>query len=380
VAIGVTGGTVYFDNVTIGSTAVSGVYPARVTVQKGGTLRTAAASTVGAGSTIELVDTGKIVSTSTLTFSGTGTVLNTGTLGVTGGAGTASIANTVITGTPNISAAAVTGNFTLSAGTTTAFAYTYAANTQLNLVGKIKVIAGNTAYDTAELGGTTVAGTAGGITFDASATATGGRIIIENINTTVKGGGTLNTRGKGVLRFTNANTTLTTNAGDQNLSLPDLTGNGIVSGSLALAAQNVLTVGGVAFNVGAVPPTGFTPTGTTAALNVSSGTVKLVTGGSISVGNGTASGLIFGTFTNGSSGFSIAGTSTDATITGVQPDPADAIILGAEQLSGAFSNSSSHVTAGTSAAVAGGTNVNVTITRGGADNTITSASKLYSTN
>jgi hypothetical protein len=361
-------------------------------VNNGGTLSIGAASTAALGSRIELAGTGKIeaVGAVSFTFTGTGAVLSAiagNTLRVIRGGSSSAIISTgpgPIPGegtllNPYINGLKVSGDITLSSGT---LAYTHDigtgptifTNTHLDLTsGSIKAQTGFNAYDTAKLGGTIITKIANGlaITFN----GTNGRIILGDTDAIVATGGTLNTGGNGYFQFANANNTLATNA--VNLDLPKLSGDGILSGKLELGVGSVLTIGGGAstFKVGGTIDDG----SGTATLDVSSGTVNLANANSAIVVGYDGTTTVTGIFTNGSNtnsgNFTIGGTSSFA---GIQTEnPTVATLLGAQHLSGVLGSPNTTWGAGSSATVAVNTN-DITITRGSADNTITSASKLYS--
>jgi hypothetical protein len=316
---------------------------------------------VAAGAKIEVKTGGKILTVNSvnLAFGSTTLGANSGLLATVDGV----IKNTSVDAS-NL-ASEITGAFTLSATGTGAsngnLTFKSGSNGSLALPGKIKVTKGANEYDTAALGGTTITGA--NVTFNGST----GVINLSAVGVNVAAGGTLTTRGTGALQFSPATNYLQTNAADQ--TLPTLAGNGILNGTLALLADSVLTVGGAGFNVGATSGTG------AAGLNVSSGTVKLNSGGSIVILQGTGNTL--GTFTNGSN-FTLGGTAGIPVV--ASEDPGSSTALAATELSGSFSVGSTNLTVGASAVVTVGGGGNITITRGSADNTITSISRLHSIN
>jgi hypothetical protein len=261
VLIGNVSGNSYLKDGSITSDSLSGANATATIVVNlngnDGKLSTDGASTVGIGSVIE-VKKGGIVegrTSSTITFGTTGANIGVGTLLATGD--TASLNAT------DANTTTVIGNFTAAGNTP----LTVPAAKNLNLSNSAITLVGlNTEYDTVRLTDSNIVGLT---EFIGSATA-------ANIKVTgTISGGSLLTKGSGVLTLgsTLTATLQTTGTADQTLTGVTLDGaNGLTAGSLILGASSVLTLDGT-LKVGKAASAG---TGLVVGLDVSTTGAKIV--------------------------------------------------------------------------------------------------------
>jgi hypothetical protein len=244
----------------------------------------------------------------------------------------------------------------------------------LELLGSIKVIQGNNAYVSTELSGEVniYAPASNNVTFSANGTSGG---VITLTSAVIISGGTLTTRGTGALRFNNAAVTTLTGPQDQDLPRLMTGAGGILQGNLSLKEGSVLTIGSLFTVGGNTNPFYDEPS----ALNIGSGTVKLNSGGSIVLGHNGASSI--GTFTI-TPAIKIGGITGGGNggITGY-PDADDATItLSAKDIIGAFGAGTTYSSSVSATVTINDTGNTITITPVSGGNTITSESKLYSSN
>jgi hypothetical protein len=343
-----------------------------VTVNAGGVLSLGAAVALGTGSKIEVAEKGSIITTSagSLTIA-TGTVLSANST-LTATASESSLVNESTTTPTTANIATINGAFTLTATSASASTLTFGANSTqfLNIPGALSVINGTSEYDKATLAGTEIIGTTGNLLFTATSSG-GGQISFPN-SITIKGG-TLTTTGSGALVF---GTIATLRAGPDPLALPAiLTGAGIQEGTLTLKSGSVLALLSGVFAVGSAT------TPAVAELDVGQGRVTFNSGNALNIyGNATSGSTLLGSFKFGSVIISgtAAGTSLADAIGNSSYDYANTTTPPTStDLAGAIETPGTTVPAPNAASVVWASN-NVTITASGT-NTITSASKLYST-
>jgi hypothetical protein len=339
--------------------------PAKIAVNRNGTLKVLAASTVAKGSSIEVSRGGTIDSTGTTLTFGTAGLVAVGTF--TGGGETpAGIAADDTDGD-----ATITGDLVAMTGAE-ALKITTATN-KLTITGSVSTRNLGTAYNSVKLAGSVISGT-GTATFDASA---GSPSITFTNKLTGGSNGSLTTSLTGKLIM---GTIITLTGDGQSLSGVTLDGTALsVTGNLSLTGTTTLAIGATALNIGAAGASG------SGTLAVNGGKITLAGIGSSIVllkddGTGQIGNFVLGATPGTNNYLKGLTTAADATalatygVSGAGAYVADNITIAGTGAGGSgTATNTATVTVGTGTPPAG----QVTITGGSTGNTITSESGIY---